>query len=418
MLKSLRLENVGPAEHLEWDFAPRLNVITGDNGLGKSFILEICWWALTQNWVSHFARPTSENPAKISFSIGGDGKVGPGEGLFNRRLQDWTSPGRPTHLGLVLFAQVDGSFAVWDPARNSLSTRNERAHGKGDNRPPAFMFTPSDLWDGLEWQNGVLCNGLIRDWALWQTQNGKTFEQLQAVLARLSPSNDEEITPGELTRVSLDDVRDIPTLRMPYGQEVPVSLASAGMKRILGLAYLLVWSWHEHQQASKLLGEPVTQQVVFLIDEAESHLHPKWQRTIMGALLDVMTALSGTDEVSLQVLATTHSPLLLASLEPRFNPEIDALWTLELKDKAVVGERQEWRIHGDANRWLTSPIFDFDQPGSAEAEKAIERAKLALRERQTTDLESITAELQRVLSETDPFWVRWLWHLENLSRSR
>ena len=37
MLRHLRLRNVGPSSALDIDFAPRLNVITGDNGLGKSF---------------------------------------------------------------------------------------------------------------------------------------------------------------------------------------------------------------------------------------------------------------------------------------------------------------------------------------------------------------------------------------------
>lgn len=42
-LDRLELENVGPAEHLAATFAPRVNLFTGDNGLGKSFLLEVAW---------------------------------------------------------------------------------------------------------------------------------------------------------------------------------------------------------------------------------------------------------------------------------------------------------------------------------------------------------------------------------------
>lgn len=49
MLEYLRLENVGPAPSME--LAPRLNLLTGDNGLGKSFLLDCAWWALTQKSV-------------------------------------------------------------------------------------------------------------------------------------------------------------------------------------------------------------------------------------------------------------------------------------------------------------------------------------------------------------------------------
>jgi predicted ATPase len=45
MLESLHLKNVGPAPELRFEPAERLNLITGDNGLGKSFLLDVAWWA-------------------------------------------------------------------------------------------------------------------------------------------------------------------------------------------------------------------------------------------------------------------------------------------------------------------------------------------------------------------------------------
>ena len=48
MLRYLHLTNVGPAPEMEAELAPRINLITGDNGLGKSFLLDIAWWALTR----------------------------------------------------------------------------------------------------------------------------------------------------------------------------------------------------------------------------------------------------------------------------------------------------------------------------------------------------------------------------------
>ncbi len=50
MLHSLHLTNVGPAPSMELDLAPRLNLLTGDNGLGKSFLLDVAWWAMTRRW--------------------------------------------------------------------------------------------------------------------------------------------------------------------------------------------------------------------------------------------------------------------------------------------------------------------------------------------------------------------------------
>lgn len=41
MLKTLKIEGVGPAPKMTLDFGSRLNLLTGDNGLGKSFLLDI-----------------------------------------------------------------------------------------------------------------------------------------------------------------------------------------------------------------------------------------------------------------------------------------------------------------------------------------------------------------------------------------
>ena len=43
MLERLHLKNVGPAPYLRFEPAQRLNLITGDNGLGKSCLLDVAW---------------------------------------------------------------------------------------------------------------------------------------------------------------------------------------------------------------------------------------------------------------------------------------------------------------------------------------------------------------------------------------
>ncbi len=60
MLKQLKLTNVGPAQAMELELGQRLNLITGDNGLGKSFLLDIAWWTITSAW------PAEVNPAMVT----------------------------------------------------------------------------------------------------------------------------------------------------------------------------------------------------------------------------------------------------------------------------------------------------------------------------------------------------------------
>lgn len=130
MLERLKLENVGPSSAMTLELAPRLNLITGDNGLGKSFLLDIAWWALTRKWprelnprltAGYMARPKDvELPARLGITV----KTKTGRSMtykseFSSLDEAWPGrPGRPWNPGLVVHAHADGGFSVWDPARN------------------------------------------------------------------------------------------------------------------------------------------------------------------------------------------------------------------------------------------------------------------------------------------------------------
>jgi predicted ATPase len=415
MIKNLKMINLGPASKMELEFGKRLNLLTGDNGLGKSFLLDITWWALTRRWPAEInprltagtkALPAAEGRAEISFSFSGKSKEVGYKSTYLRKEQAWTGrPGRPTNPGLVLYAMSDGSFAVWDPARNYWRTQGDV---DVQDRVPAYVFSPLEVWDGLPGQGSTwLCNGLIRDWAGWQKEKGIPFKRLKGVLKVFSPSNKETLEPGDLTRISLDDVRDMPTIRMPYQQDVAVVHASSGMRRIMALAYFLVWAWEEHKQAAKQLGEPATKQITFLIDEIESHLHPSWQRSIIPALLSVMEKLTKSADV--QLITATHSPLIMASVEPLFDAQQDAWFDLDFEHEKVMLRRRDFEKHGDVATWLVSEAFDLKSGRPIEYEGLVEEASALLDKDQPTakQIGEMHEKLVRALGPKDEFLFRW-----------
>ncbi|HHA2706554.1 TPA: AAA family ATPase [Stenotrophomonas maltophilia] len=420
MLKHLKLTNIGPAD-AELEFGRRLNLVTGDNGLGKSFLMDIAWWSMTRKWPAEVnpkltsgkkALPRGDGDAKIDFSFTGKSRSVEYVSTYARRDEAWTGQqGRPANPGLVIYAMADGSFAVWDPARNYWRTL-----GGVDvqDRPSAYVFSPTEVWDGLPGTEGNwLCNGLIRDWASWQKESGTSFTSLCAVLDVLSPDTAEKLAPGELTRISLDDARDMPTIRTPYGNDVAVMHASSGMRRVIALAYFLVWCWEEHKKAAKLLSEQTTNQVVFLIDEVESHLHPKWQRRIIPALLNVTQSLIAGAEV--QLLAVTHSPLVMASVEPRFDETMDAWFDIDLvasqseQQPAVELKKRPFVRLGDVSRWLMSEAFNLGSARSLESELVLQEAAEILSEQEIDHAKAraLDVRLRSLLGDTDPFWIRW-----------
>jgi len=404
MLKRLQFNAVGPAQTMRLELAPRLNLIAGDNGLGKSFLLDTAWWALTRTWARRLVVPQLP-PASPSISFAYTKKTSGDYAYtsnFDRTTDSWSvKPSRPPIPGLVLYAQVDGGFAVWDPARNYWKKETP-------DRPQAFLFKPDEVWEG-----NALCEGLVRDWASWQRERGDAFAVLGKVLETLSPSGSGKLTPGELRKIALDDPKQYPTLRMPYGQDVAVVHASAGMRRILAVAYLLVWSWREHVASSELLGTAPAKEIILLFDEIEAHLHPQWQRLIVPALLKVMDVLTDNHDASVQLIAATHSPLVLASVEPVFDSELDKLFLLEEKEGAVLLREQAWAKQGDVLNWLVSDAFGLDQARSLEAERAIEAAEALMRGEESLPAgletkDAIHAELERVLAGHDVFWPRWV----------
>ncbi len=437
MLTSLRLRDVGPAASFNIELSDRLNLFTGDNGLGKSFLLDVCFWSLTGTWPGgRIAIPNGDyRSPTISYNIQSKTKPASRDAKYDFKSQSWSRQrGRPPMPGLVIYAAVDGSFAVWDPARNYW--REPKGSKGGDEWPRAFQFPPPsaseydevgkgtirrDLANGLEEGGRVLCNGLIADWSEWYYQRASgaaisPFKYLEDVVSVLSHPL-EAPTCGEPRKVFLDDSRKFPTLKTSYGV-VPYPQWSAGVKRIVSFAYLIVWAWVEHLQAAALRKEPPTDRIVLIVDEIEAHLHPKWQRTILPAVLDVAERISAGIEV--QFFVATDSPLVLASVEPFFDEDRDSLFLLELDEQAkeVSLRKLPWAKQGDAVGWLTSPVFGLDQARSREAEKAIEAAEAYMRgdfaklPKSLRTKDQIHRELVRVLAGQDPFWPRWIVHVK------
>lgn len=429
MLEYLHLDNVGPAPSMEMELAPRLNLLTGDNGLGKSFLLDVAWWALTRKWPhdindrltsGYRALPRNiRQDASIEFHL--ESKAGRVEytSTYSREDQAWTGkPGRPPNPGLVIYAHADGGFSVWDPARNYWKTRSDI---DVQDNVPAYVFTPTEVWEGLwierDGKRTNVCKGLLDDWAIWIRENGEPARQMAKVLASLAAPG-ETLEIGPLVPLSVDDARDYPTIKMFDGSDVRIIHASAGVRRCAALAYMLMWSWERHTVVADAQGFDRTNRVILLFDEIESHLHPRWQRSILRSVLDVANVLH--ENARVQLIAATHSPLVLASAEPLFDDSRDAWFDLDLNRTSGLVElrRRPFVHHGDVSNWLTSDAFDLKDARSREAETAIERARALLRNEQPTLVEAraIDDELKAAgLPGIDPFWVRWSAFVDRLA---
>ncbi|MDO5703636.1 MAG: AAA family ATPase [Paracoccus sp. (in: a-proteobacteria)] len=401
-IASLKLINAGPGAVMQLDFGERLSLITGDNGLGKSFLLDFAWWAATGEWAEREAVPplnADAAQASVEYALRGhSGSLLTSTATFDRKLFAWSrSSTAMTVEALAVFSRADGSFAIADPLRKFTS------------RGSTFTNSLSayEVWNG---RAGVI-EGLIRDWPKWQAASDKrTFDRFSAVLKRLSPDDLGALTPGAPIRLP-GDPRDIPTIQHNYGT-VPVTHASSGVQRVLLLAYLIILTWQEHEVAAEQTDSPVLRRMLVIVDELEAHLHPKWQRIVLPALMSVGDLLSS--ELVIQMVAATHSPMILASMETVFDADTDVLYHLYGDGPRVRLEDTPFVKYGDASGWLTSPLFGLRHARSREAERAIEDAKSLqlLADVTQAEVAEVSGRLKRHLSGDDKFWPRWLYFAE------
>lgn len=442
MLREIKAEGVGLIDKYQLEFAPRLTLVTGDNGLGKTFVLDLACFGLTAQWPAEPARPYSlDSHPKFVSEVGGTiGRPGIVKAYYDLVNERWVLDQKPDHQpGFVIYASAEGRYMVWDwiktpyPDPEGDSAPAYSTGYRPGYLPTSYHFQPNEAWNECKLGDKTWCNGLIRDWTAWHNDRRENeqlaFKALSSVLTTIS-SPEAPMEPAEPRRTSALDAREIPFIKFPYGT-IPVTLVSSAVKRILELSYLMIWTWLEQRNAAQLRGEVIGRELVLIIDEVELHLHPKWQRAILPALLKVMDILYESYEGKprttesgplIQVIATTHSPFVLASIETAFDENTDKLYHFnhdELTNHISL-EQLPWIKHGSADGWLLSEVFDLKQARSYEAERAIVAANAFMR-RDFFELpeglktkDEIHAELLRVLPGQDVFWPRWLVTAEKL----
>jgi hypothetical protein len=149
--------------------------------------------------------------------------------------------------------------------------------------------------------------------------------------------------------------------------------------------------------ANPTLDKPLEAPGILLIDEIELHLHPKWQQTVIPRL---RAAFPNT-----QIIVTTHSPLVLTSLEGRqirivrdqqvFATPIETYGADALRTARLVMDTES-RPPGNPNTLRLGELFDL-----------INRDQLE-------DAGTILAELETALGADDPALVDARTRIENL----
>ena len=420
-VKQLEFREVGPASVLKYEPSQRLNLLTGDNSLGKTFLLNGMWWTITRNWIEHPAAPRRNVERSLpAIQVIFDASIRSirRRSVYNWDRQTWQTPGKADPVGaLGIYARHDGSFLIWD----SVSSLGDESDASATDH---VVLDRESLWNGkriTDEQRGMtsICNGLLVDWVNWQTR-GSHFAEVFGAFVRcleiLSPPGGQKLELEEPISMPGNE-QEIPALAMEYGT-VPIVHASAGVKRVVALAYVLIWSWFRHQRNARLAGRDPFGHLILLVDEIEAHLHPRWQRAIVPAVMEVVEVLS--DDLLVQAHIATHSPLVLASAETVFDRLKDSLHHLDIVGETVSIDMVDFSNFGNVDAWLVSDVFGLKHARSLRAEEFIEKAKsLQLTANASkSDVLETDKELRRYLRDDDEFWPRWRYFAQLIGSKR
>lgn len=375
-LLSLSLENIGPFDRADLRFldAPKDAVpvafITGENGTGKSIVLDAIRGLFGPLFAKLERRIDRQGTA---FSI--EANVLLERGPIRMRSTEFRDDGNgflpesgDEHVAIRnIPTGVSGSSKAC-PSWIVDFWRPGIAYGAFDikslNRPKpkeSFRNSLQGTIHNAEVTELICFFDYLRDSR--SKDERRAGDLLYDAIARIIAAS---VLDGCLDHVERSTL--MPIIRQS-GQLVPISNISAGnaylIQRLVGLLGKM-YAVHVLRQTppEELCSTPG----LLLIDEAENHLHPRWQKRFVRDILSVFP--------NLQIIATTHSPFILASTPGakvfvcRYEREAGA---------CVVEQQHESFANKPIDEVVLSEAFDGTQPFGPGITALIEQRAAALR---------------------------------------
>lgn len=425
-LQKIRLENIKCFEDVEISFTqgrnkpPRLmTVILGDNGVGKTTLLQVMAIALGGLQVSRFPFSKGlDNWARLGNQRGSfHATIYPDKGdpdIPKRNLQvsfevESIARDNQSKIGLLVgkdrsilqrtaYNTHDPSSKGWlacgyGPLRRVTNQRISSVEYAKINRFASLFGENEQLIPVEDWLIELDRRALIAERDGQDSNDRQLFNKLAQTLLQILPEeNFQRIAPSNIIplpstyiRVTSEGVRWLDS----FGNWITLSQLSDGYQSTMSWAGDLVSRLSQaFPQADNLL----EQEAVVLLDEVDIHLHPTWQRTILNQLRQTFP--------KIQFVVTTHSPLVAASAKE------GELFVLKRDEDHVaiepVSSVQGWR----ADQILTSDLFGLDTTRDPETERYLARYDelLALRtgKKWDTNLAQELDQLENILRQKLP----------------
>ncbi|MDX1909417.1 MAG: AAA family ATPase [Bacteroidia bacterium] len=329
-LKSLSLKNFRGAREMDISFDELLTVFIGNNGAGKSTVLDGLAYFL--KYLESLITGMGYNPNITGLK---DLDVNIHASMAELNLEMALNDAlHSLHIEINRDSfEIPVSSSEGDASIYELQTDVYEGLGKGQKMhlpvlayygANSLMIRPDDIagneaieneYRGIynAYKNGLSASSFrFQDFFRWfdlqqkiglqKGRNSKLDTVRVAISAMLSEG---DIAYGNL-HVDWNETGDI--LELPKGEDrLNVLMLSSGEKTLLALVADLA---RRLAIANPHSNTPLTEGTgIVLIDEIDLHLHPKWQRRVVPKLLEIFP--------KVQFVVTTHSPLVLGKIHSK-----------------------------------------------------------------------------------------------------
>jgi len=289
-INAITLEQIGCFERISIPFKPEVNIICGENGIGKTTIIEAVGTVFAGHY-SKIIKNVSSDRGAIDFSIQVEGRDQTGRLAIERSMPDQGEGARVGNGLLRLAKEVLYIKAARDIGYRPLGS----LHRDPDRLPNSFNAALS----------GGMSNEDLKNWFV----NRALFE------GQPNGLSDIELTDLKFAKDSLSFLdsriryegvrgRDFQILIKTPDGTIPFEFLSSGHRTtfytILGVIKEVEYRRLDYP-AQEFAG-------LILIDEIDLHLHPDWQRKIVRILQVAFP--------KAQFIVTTHSPHVIQAAEP------------------------------------------------------------------------------------------------------
>lgn len=327
-IEKVSIKNFKAIDTVEIDFCPGVNLLIGDNGVGKTSILE----AITVALGGFVTGVTGVAPKNITVD---DVRI-----CLKELGQASSAIEYQTPVEISCWVDIDGEKYDWtrrrkDEMPNSKTTIDKKGIAKYAQNitndmskllPLLCFQSEARVWQtrrsdfGIELKKklndrrcgyiGCLDYSLdikgIKEWCLKMElaafqKNAKIaeYEAFKSIVADVMQKMSE--LPEKPAVFYSQQIGDI--VYSEHGREMPISYLSAGYQSLLwmtmNLAYRMALLNPEAGEQMALIPG------IVLIDELDMHLHPKWQWNVVKALEETFP--------NIQFIVATHSPIIISS---------------------------------------------------------------------------------------------------------